>query len=280
MMRQLATRHTDGAQPREGRSPSSRAIDPKGRGRAKSPKWSVRDLTVGYVFGVVTVVAVLAAVWGINRLPVHRVTPTLIANFAAMSNGAVPKATSGQTWSNSSNGAAGSELSVVDGRLTNNAVTDGAAAGILSADLPSAVTMITAKFGFVGAGSTGNGAAVILVSADPAPKSENLMAHLTSPCYLIVSPTQVAFGVVNDGRLSFLDTSKFDAPLSDNTEHEVQMEVNYETGIAKIKGPDGRVRVHSDPRITANRGSIANFEVYQKNAATDDRAYFTYVEAG
>lgn len=251
--------------------------------------WSSRDLAVGYVFGAISVIVVLAAVWGISHLPNdHKHAPTLVGNFATMPNDATLKAENGREWTRSSNGAAGAGLEVVDGKLTNKAVVDGTAAGYLSADLPGAVTTITAKFGFFGGDSTaggpgsktGNGAAIILVHTDPPPKSDNPMAHLTSPCHVAITPTNIDFGVINDSRLDTLDSAKFDKPLDVGKEYEVKIEINYDTGIAKISGPDERSRVHSDPRISANRGSIVSFEVYQKNAATDDRSYFTYVEAG
>ncbi|OBA86513.1 hypothetical protein A5642_22505 [Mycolicibacterium mucogenicum] len=255
----------------------------------KMSGWSSRDLAVGYIFGAISVVVVLVAVWGISRLPSdQKHAPTLIGNFAATPNGATLKAEDGREWFRSSNGAAGADLEVIAGKLTNKAVVDGTAAGYLSADLPGAVTTITAKFGFFGGDSTdggsdartGNGAAIILVHTDPPPKSGNPMAHLTSPCHVAITPTNIDFGVINDSRLDTLDSVKFDKPLDSGKEYEVNIEINYETGIAKISGPDGRSRVHSDPRISSNRGSIVSFEVYQKNAATDDRSYFTYVEAG
>jgi hypothetical protein len=205
-------------------------------------------------------------------------TPTVHQDFTRSSAGTVDRADSGQLFSYSSNGTDGANLQVVNGRLTNTATGDSAAAGYVSVDLGKPVTKLSGTYQF-SAGTSRIGAVGFLVRTDLPPPMPVGPFVLTSPCHLAVNRDKFDFGVANDGKIEVIATERFDPPLEFDKQYSTSVELDYSNGIARIEGPDGRTFVYSDPRITINRGSIASFEVYQQKASADDRAAFSAISA-
>lgn len=244
-------------------------------GRAQ--KWTDAALGAAYLLGVVTAVVLAAVTVALYRGITPVTGPVLFQNFAVLPNGPVLVADSGQPWLESTNGAAGAELRISDGKLTNDAVAAGPASGYISADLPDAVSKVAAQFGFR-PGSTDNGSAAIIVGVD-APQDDTAMSNLTSPCHVVITPTKIEFSVVNNGRVASVGSETFAERLSDDTAYRITIEINYDKGVARIDGPDGRTRVYSDSRITTNRGSVVTYQVFQQVAVSDHRSYFVDVHA-
>lgn len=244
-------------------------------GRAQ--QWTNAALGAAYLLGALTAVLIAAAACLLHRGITPSAEPALFQDFATLPNGSVYAADSGQPWLGSTNGAPGAELRVIDGQLTNSAESAGPAAGYISADLPDAVSKISAQFGFR-QGTTENGSAAILVGVD-APLGNAATSNLTSPCQVVITPTKIDFSVVNNGRIASVGSDTFAQRLSVDTEYHIAIEINYLEGVARIEGPDGRTRVFSDSRITTNRGSIVTYQVFQQSAATDNRSFFTGIRA-
>ena len=240
-------------------------------------RWTNGALGAAYVLGAVTAVSILAAAFVVNDAVQPSAGPVLSQNFTHSDNGPVEVADTGQPWIQSTNGAPDAELRVIDGALTNDATSPGPAVGYISADLPQAVSRVSATFGFH-QGATDNGSAAIIVLVDP-PQTNAGATDLTSPCHVVITPTKIDYGVANNGRIASVGTATFAEKLSIGTEYNIDIEINYDKGVVRIDGPDGETRVYSDSRITTNRGSIVAYQVYQRTASTDNRSYFDEVRA-
>jgi hypothetical protein len=240
-------------------------------------QWTNAAMGVAYLLGALTAVLIAAAACLLYRGITPSTGPVLFQDFATLPDGPVSVADSGQPWIESTNGAPGAELRVIDGKLTNSAVSTGPASGYISADLPEAVSKITAQFGF-GQGATDNGSAAILVGV-AAPLGDTATSNLTSPCHVVITPAKIDFSVANNGRIASVGSDTFAQRLSVDTQYHIAIEINYLEGVARIEGPDGKTRVFSDSRITTNRGSIVTYQVFQQSAASDDRSYFEQIRA-
>lgn len=240
-------------------------------------RWTNAGLGVAYLLGVVTVAVAAATAYTIHRSLAPSAGPVLFQRFADAPNGAISVADSGDPWTVLTNGAPGAELRVIDGKLTNDTGSSGPAAGSISADLPSAVSRVSAVFGF-SSGATDDGSVAIVVGIN-LPREGNASSDLTSPCQIVVTPTKLALSVVNGGEAASLGAADFSQRLAADTDYPVNIEIDYDVGVVRIDGPDDRTRVFSDDRVRTNRGSIITYQIFQNNPVTDNRPYIDEVQA-
>lgn len=245
--------------------------------RGVSLRSRVASALAGFLAGAVCAVLALVGVPALLHSPDAK-GPVLHQDFGAPNSSGVRRADTGQTWAAASNGVAGADLKVIDGRLTNTSDEAGPAAGYLSADLGKPVTTMSGTFEFA-PGSTHDGSVAFAVFLTPMPATPEGRSTFTSPCHLVITPYKFDFAVANDGVITILSTETFATPLEYGAVHEARVELDYDHSLARIDAPDGRSFVVSDRRIALNRANVATFEVYQQNAKTDDRASFRTVSA-
>lgn len=171
---------------------------------------------------------------------------------------------------------ASTRLRVVGGKLTNEPMVPGRAAGYYtSASLGEPVTTIGARWTFTaGAGTLGTMALVISQTA----------LHPPFPVHLVITPRLWSFGVwPPDGAvpagLQTLQWRHFQVPLEqDGTRvHEAQVDITGERALIQL--PDGPRQMVRDRRIADWAGSFATFEAYAEHGLTASRVGFTEIWA-
>lgn len=168
------------------------------------------------------------------------------------------------------------ELKVVGGKLTNESMVDGCAAGYYtSASLGAPITTIGARWTFTPRGGT-PGAMALLVSQQP--------LYPGFPVHLVITPHLWTFGVWPPDRpapdgLHTLRWQDFGTPLEQDGKHVHQTQVELRGERAVIDLPDGRQETVSDHRIADWAGPFATFEISLQHGLTDSRIGFTEIWA-
>lgn len=166
--------------------------------------------------------------------------------------------------------AADSALRIVSGKLTNVSTT-GQKAGYLTANINNGQnrSRVGGKWTFVaGSGGTTGSAAFVIWQTDITVSG----IAPNSGCHLSVGATSWSFGYIeNNNPVVVLASGSFTAPANGIYQAEVRVSGNTAT----IYLPDGTSTQTTSTHIGANVGPYATWEVFQGNAATDDKAGFT-----
>lgn len=183
--------------------------------------------------------------------------------------GTTKQSSTGPSWELYS-AAADSALRIVSGKLTNVSTT-GQKAGYLTANINNALnrSRVGGKWTFTaGSGGTTGSAAFVIFQA-PLPVTgvpPNAGVHLS------VGSNSWSFGYIeNANPVVVLGSGSFTAPSSGIYQAEVRVSGNTAT----IYLPDGTSTPITNAKIGSLAGQYATWEVFQGDAAADDKAKFT-----
>ena len=205
--------------------------------------------------------------------------PALYDSYGDAPDGAPASADSGHAWTHTSNGVAGSALTVASGKLTNTASNASTAAGYLTTALADSVARIGCDFVLNGGTTTGGGITLAVWKTN-LPEG-NIAAIPDSPCHLVITQNQWDFGVWSGGNMTQIRTGRFRSALDTTgaTRYRAEVLLDKATNTITLMLPDGDVKTFTDSRVTTNAGAFACFEVYQYTASTDAKASFVNIWA-
>lgn len=183
----------------------------------------------------------------------------------------------GQDWWLVESAVAGSRLSIIGGKLTNTVADAAARAGYVTANLGAPVARIGGRFVLsAGSGGTG-GCAAFVIWQTLLQQGGNIPS---SSCHLTITAATWTYSWWEQGvGIHAIASGSLSPSLTHDDATIYTVDVTIVGTTATIHLPDGTTGTATDAHVASLAGPYACFEVYQGNAATDDKVKFTEVWA-